>query len=330
MKNKIFDVVGIGELLIDFTQNSLSSAGNWIMEAHPGGGQPNTLAMLANLSRKTAFIGMLGNDIFYPYLIDALKQQNIDTSGVKQTHNADTTLAFVHTKADGDRDFSFYRRPGADTQLTSADINTNLIENTKILHFGTLSMTTEPANTATQHALSLANKHKVLRSFDPNLRIPLWDSLTHAKQKIIFGLQNCDILKISAEELEFITDIKNIEKAVALIQKTYNIKLITVTDGKNGSYGFWYDKNQNSTAFATAFTHLHTIDTTGAGDCFGACILHDILQSGFENITEKRLKSMLLFANAAAGLVTTRYGAFKSMPQLQEIHTILQNIIDID
>jgi len=232
------DVTALGELLIDFTQNGLSGQGNPLFEANPGGAPCNVLAMLSKLGHKTAFIGKVGDDFFGRMLRDSIKEVGIDDSGliVDKVH---TTLAFVHTAPDGDRDFSFYRNPGADMMLTRDEIPEELIKNSKIFHFGTLSMTHEGVRQATRAALETAKKAGVLISFDPNLRPPLWDDLETAKEQVLYGLDFCDILKISDNEIEWLTGISDFDAAVESIREKYNIPLILVSMGRDGSRAYY-------------------------------------------------------------------------------------------
>lgn len=320
----IYDVTALGELLIDFTQNGTSASGNWMMEANPGGAPCNVLAMLTKLNRKTAFIGQVGNDMFGKMLKERVSSLNIDVSNLVLSDEYNTTLAFVHTAPDGDRDFSFYRKTGADAFLAKKDVNAELIKNSRILHYGTLSMTNETVNEATEFALETAKLAGVLRSFDPNLRKPLWDSLEKAKERIWYGISMCSILKIAEEELEFITGEKNIESGVKKIRQKYEIPLITVTKGKEGSCCFYKKDKTELKAEVPTFKKVKTIDTTGAGDTFCACILHDILENGYESFTEERLTQMLTFANAASSLITTKKGALCVMPEKEEIEKLIE------
>ena len=210
------DVVALGELLIDFTENGTSAQDNKLFEANPGGAPCNVLAMLQKLGHQTAFIGKVGQDAFGRLLVDAVKEQGIDTTGVRYDDNVHTTLAFVQTAADGDRDFSFYRNPGADMMLTADEVDLSLVRNAKIFHFGSLSMTDKICENATKHAIAAAKEAGVLISFDPNLRKPLWKSMDDAKEKISWGLSQCDILKISDDEIEFMTGEKDIKTGCLL------------------------------------------------------------------------------------------------------------------
>ena len=199
------DVVALGELLIDFTENGKSKQGNPLLEANPGGAPCNVLSMLQSYGKSTAFIGKVGNDNFGHMLADTVKEIGIDISNLCFDDEVHTTLAFVHTYEDGDRDFSFYRNPGADVMLRPEEVKSSLIEDAKIFHFGTLSMTHKTSEEATRYAIEKAKEHGCIISFDPNLRPPLWSSLNIAKEKMDFGFRKCDILKISDDEVTFFT-----------------------------------------------------------------------------------------------------------------------------
>lgn len=199
---KKFDVVALGELLIDFTENGVSGQGNTVYEANPGGAPCNVLAMLNKAGRKTAFIGKVGQDIFGNKLKATLDEVGIDTSNLIIDEDARTTLAFVETFPDGDRDFSFYRNPGADMMLTEDDLHEDLIRDTKIFHYGTLSMTHDAVRNATKKAIDIAKESGAILSFDPNLRPPLWKTLDDAKEQVAYGLSKCDVLKISDNEIQ--------------------------------------------------------------------------------------------------------------------------------
>lgn len=230
-----------------------------------------------------------------------------------------TTLAFVHTKPDGDRDFSFYRNPGADMMLRKEEVMEELIKNSRIFHFGTLSSTHEGVREATRHAIDVAKNNGVLVSFDPNLREPLWDSLECAKQEIAYGLSKCDILKISDNEVEFMTGTDDYEKGAAILRETYKIPLMFVTLGKEGSFAY----SKDVAASAKPFLQEGTIETTGAGDTFEACALHYVLEHGLDAWTKEQLEELLTFANAGASIITTRRGALRVMPTADEIRRLI-------
>ena len=311
---KKFDVVALGELLIDFTENGISSQGNPIFEANPGGAPCNVLAMLQKLGKKTAFIGKVGSDMFGSQLTETVKAAGIDVTGLVSDKSVSTTMAFVHTLPDGDREFSFVRDPGADMMLRKDEIDVDIVSSAKIFHFGTLSSTHEGVREATRYAIDIAKESGALISFDPNLRPPLWDSLDNAKKEIEYGLSKCDILKISDNEIEFMTGSTDYDKAVRELMEKYNIKLAFATLGKNGSRAYFGDMQAEFGGF-----DVDTIETTGAGDTFCGSALNFILEHDINALTENDLKELLAFANAAAAIITTRRGALKVMPEKKEI-----------
>lgn len=320
MEHKLYDVIALGELLIDFTENAISPQGNQLFEANPGGAPCNVLAMLHKLGQKTAFIGKVGNDQFGLKLKEVLNSTGISTAYLYLDNQIPTTLAFVHTFEDGDRDFSFYRNPGADMMLTEQEVREEAIRSAKAFHHGTLSMTHEGVRNATKKALQLAKKHHLLITFDPNLREPLWENLADAKEQILYGLSQCDAVKISEEELEFVTGISDIKEAAFKIKEEYSIPLICVTLGKKGSIAFY----QDLVVERKPFLQQNTIETTGAGDTFCASMIHFILKYGLSNLDKEKLTEMLTFANAAASLITTKKGALCVMPSEQEVIQFIQ------
>ena len=311
---KKYDVVALGELLIDFTENGISTQGNPIFEANPGGAPCNVLAILQKLGKKTAFIGKVGNDIFGRQLTEVVKSAGIDVTNLVTDSKVPTTLAFVHTIAGGDREFSFIRDPGADMMLGKDEINADIVKSARIFHFGTLSSTHEGVREATRFAIDIAKENGVLISFDPNLRPPLWNSLEDARREIEYGLEKCDILKISDNEIEFMTGLTDYDKAVRELMEKYNIKLAFATLGKNGSRAYYGDIKAECGVFK-----VDTIETTGAGDTFCGSALNYILEHDINSLTENDLKELLTFANAAAAIITTRRGALKVMPEKKEI-----------
>lgn len=315
MSKKKYDVVALGELLIDFTQNGISAQGNQLYEANPGGAPCNVLAMLTKLGKKTAFIGKVGEDQFGYTLKAALEEVGINSDNLIFDKEVHTTLAFVHTFENGDRDFSFYRRPGADMMLTAEEVHEELIKASRIFHYGTLSLTDEKAREATKKAIQIAEDNNLILTFDPNLRVPLWPSLDMAKEQIIFGLGHCHVLKVSEEELEFITGIENIYAAVELLKTKYSIPLILVTMGQEGSAAFYKDIHIE----CPALLQKNTIETTGAGDTFFASVINFVLEYGLDDLSEHSLAEMLTFANAAAALITTKKGALRVMPEKEEV-----------
>ena len=317
---KTVDVTALGELLIDFTENGLSSQGNPLLEANPGGAPCNVLSMLQNYGRKTAFIGKVGDDMFGRMLTEAVKSVGIDTRGLKTDPVVHTTLAFVHTFENGDRDFSFYRNPGADMMLTKADVDERLIEESKIFHFGTLSSTDEGVREATRYAIDVAKKAGDVITFDPNLRPPLWRSLDDAKREIEYGLSKCDVLKISDNEVEFMCGTTDYDKGAQMLIDKYQIPLVLITMGRDGSRAYY----KGLRVEAAPFLQEKTIETTGAGDTFCATILHFVLKYGLDGFDEEKLKELLVTGNAAASIVTTRKGALKVMPTVEEIKKLIR------
>lgn len=317
MKN--YDVIALGELLIDFTENGTSPQGNPVMEANPGGAPCNVLAMLNRLGHKTGFIGKIGKDMFGDQLEAALKEVGIDTKGLKRDEDVHTTLAFVHTLEDGDREFSFYRNPGADMMLGEEDLEEDMIADCKIFHYGSLSMTDEVCRKASRKAIEIAKQSGAILSFDPNLREPLWKSLDEAKEQILYGMEHCNILKISDNEIQWLTGLEDYDAGIAVLQEKFDIPLILLSLGKEGSRAY----TKNLRVEQPAFRQENTIETTGAGDTFCACILHYIVSNGWKEYTEEELGDMLRFANAAAALVTTRKGALRVMPCKEEVEALL-------
>ena len=316
---KTYDTIALGELLIDFTENGVSAQGNPILEANPGGAPCNVLSMLSRLGHKTAFIGKVGEDAFGEQLEKALVEVGIDTKGLAKDQKVHTTLAFVHTKEDGDREFSFYRNPGADMMLSEEDLKEELIENCKIFHFGTLSMTHEGCRKATKKAIVMAKEAGAILSFDPNLREPLWDSLEDAKEQGLYGIEHCDILKISDNEIQWLTGLEDYDQGIRMIQEKYSVPLILLSMGKTGSRAY----TGNLRVERPAYVQKNTIETTGAGDTFGACVLHYVLSNGWHAYTKEELEEMLSFANAAAAIITTRKGALRVMPTKEEVEALL-------
>lgn len=314
-----YDVVALGELLIDFTPGAISDQGNPTFEANPGGAPCNVLSMLSRFGHKTAFIGKVGEDMFGRMLAGAITECGISAEGLRFDPDVNTTLAFVQKLPNGDRDFSFYRKPGADMMLREDEISEELIAGAKIFHFGTLSMTHPGVEAATRCAIEYAEKHGVLRSFDPNLREPLWKDLEDARKAIRYGLAHCDVLKISDNEIQWLTGETDFTAGVNALRAEFDIPLILVSMGPDGSRAY----TKELMVEVPACLNPNTVETTGAGDTFCACVLHDVLENGLETFTRERLEHMLNLANAAASIVTTRRGALRVMPAPEEIAAIL-------
>ncbi|MCD8132012.1 MAG: PfkB family carbohydrate kinase [Lachnospiraceae bacterium] len=320
MENKNRDVVALGELLIDFTDSGLSAQGNPLFEANPGGAPCNVLAMLQKLGRRTAFVGKVGEDMFGSLLRKVCEEAGICMDGLIADREVRTTLTFVKNAPDGDREFSFFRNPGADMMLKTQELPEDMLRDTRIFHFGTLSMTHEGVREATKSAVAMAKESGALLSFDPNLRPPLWPDMETAKEQIRWGLSQCDILKIADNEIEFMTGETDFDKGAAALKTEFpNLTPINVTAGAEGSYSYYGDEK----VYVPSFRLGGTIETTGAGDTFCACVLNYVLDHGLEGLTKENLRDMLRFANAAAYLVTTKKGAIKSMPERGQVEEIL-------
>ncbi|MBR5636974.1 MAG: carbohydrate kinase [Pseudobutyrivibrio sp.] len=308
---KRFDVIALGEILIDMAPGEVSAQGNDTFEACPGGAPCNVLSLLTKAGHKTAFIGKVGEDMFGHQLTDTIEEIGINTEGVVFDKEVRTTLAFVKKLPNGDRDFSFYRNPGADMMLNASEVKFDLIEDSKIFHFGTLSMTSECAKEATKKAVAFAKEKGLLISFDPNLREPLWADLEDAKAAIKWGMENCDILKISDNEVEFMTGLSDMEAGYKAIKEMSSAKQVFVTLGPDGSLGM-----ADGQLVKVAGVKMESVvDTTGAGDTFMGCALHYILEHNID-LSAEQVKELLTLANATAAKVTQVKGALKVMPEI--------------
>ena len=312
----MYDVVALGELLIDFACISQDSEGYPTMAAHPGGAPANFLAAVTKFGGKTALIAKLGNDSFGKRLTDTLLRSGIDTKGLVYSDEVFTTLAFVSFDACGEREFSFARKPGADTRLCFDEIDLSLIDEARVFHFGTLSLTDEPAREATRRAVEYAKTRGKLISFDPNLRKPLWKSLDDAKAQMLWGLENADIVKISNDEVEFLFGLVP-EEAARHILDSFSAKLVYISCGAEGCVY----ANANTLGFVPALRGLHVIDTCGAGDIFGGSAMWKLMQTGTspESLSDEQLKDIVGFACAAAGLSTEKSGGISSIPNIADV-----------
>ena len=317
----MYDVAALGELLIDFTCLSTDTDGYPTMAAHPGGAPANYLAALTKFGAKTAMIGKVGSDAFGRLLIKTLKGAGIDTRGMLVSDDVFTTLAFVTLDDSGDREFSFARKPGADTQLRFDEIDLGVIDASKVLHFGTLSMTNEPARDATYKAVEYAAGHGKLISFDPNLRKPLWDDLDEAKRQMLWGLGHADVVKISDEETEFLFGLAP-EEAAKHIVDSFGVRLVYVTCGAEGCFY----RTKTASGFVKALSGIAVKDTTGAGDIFGGSAMYGLLRAGGvpEKLTAEELENIVSFACASAGLSTTKAGGISSVPELGEVEAAMR------
>ncbi len=312
----MMDVVALGELLIDFATVSADGDGYPTMAAHPGGAPANFLAALTKFGAKTALLGKVGTDTFGKLLLSTLQKAGIETRGMIETDDVFTTLAFVTFDASGDRKFAFSRKPGADTCISFEELELSLIDEAKVFHFGTLSLTDEPARSATRQAVAYAKGKGKLITYDPNLRKPLWNSLEEAKKQLIWGLGQADVVKISDEEVEFLFGL-GVEDGADHILRNFPVKLVFVTCGADGCYC----KNAVAQGHVPSLKNIQVKDTTGAGDIFGGSAVWKLLQHGTDpgTMDEAVLRDVVRFACAAAGLSTTKSGGISSVPEYEEV-----------
>lgn len=312
----MIDVIALGELLIDFASQSTDKNGYPTLVANPGGAPGNFLAALNKYGAKTAFLGKVGKDTFGDLLVNTMSDAGIETKGILKDPNVFTTLAFVTFTPDGDRIFSFARKPGADTCLTKDEIDFALIDDAKIFHFGTLSLTDEPIRSATIEAVNYAKNKGKLITFDPNLRIPLWKSEDEAKKQILWGLEKADIVKISDNEVEFLWNCDEKTGAEKLLND-FNVKLAMITLGPKGCYL----ANKNHSIYMTC-PNVKPIDTTGAGDIFGGSAISQVLKLNKNPLefTEQDLLKIAAFASTASSLSTEIRGGIPSIPDIEKVN----------
>ncbi len=312
----MIDVVALGELLIDFATVSTDETGYPTMAAHPGGAPANFLAALTKFGASTALLGKVGTDTFGGLLLRTLQEAGIETRGMVQTDSVFTTLAFVTFDATGDRKFAFSRKPGADTCITFEELDLSLIDEARVFHFGTLSLTDEPARSATCQAVAYAKSKGKLITYDPNLRKPLWKDLEEAKTQLLWGLGQADVVKISDEEVEFLFGL-GVEEGAKHILERFGVKLVFVTCGADGCYF----RNNLASGHVPSLKNIQVIDTTGAGDIFGGSAVWKLLQTGKDpgELDEAQLREVVTFACASAGLSTTRSGGISSVPELSQV-----------
>ena len=311
----MYDVIAIGELLIDFTLDRVQEDGYPVMAAHPGGAPANFLAALAKYGKKTAMLAKVGNDALGRQLRATVEQVGIDNRGVVIADDAFTTLAFVTRDANGEREFSFARKPGADMLLREAEIDFSMIDAAKVVHFGTVCMTDEPARSTHCRVVEYARKAGKLVTFDPNLREPLWASLEDAKEQMLWGCGHADVVKISDNEVEFLFGT-SVEEGAKILLERYGVKLVFVTLGKDGCYF----ANGSGSGRVPGLTGIHVIDTTGAGDIFGGSAVSGLLETGKapEDLSVEEMAAIAGFACAAASLSTTKLGGIFSVPERAE------------
>ena len=314
----MIDVVALGELLIDFTCVSTDSDGYPTMAAHPGGAPANFLAALTKFGANTAFLGKVGSDALGKLLVGTLQQAGINTQGLIVSDDVFTTMAFVTLDDQGDREFSFARKPGADTCVTFAELDLSLIDQAKVFHFGTLSLTDEPARSATYQAVEYAKSKGKLITYDPNLRKPLWKDFEDAKKQMLWGLSQADVVKISDEEVEFLFGL-DVREGAEHILKNYPVKLVFVTCGPKGCFF----KNAAGEGMVPGLQGIKVVDTTGAGDIFGGSALWKLLQLNEDpgNLSAQQLTDVVRFACTSAGLSTTKPGGISSVPDYETVLT---------
>ena len=314
---KHYDVVALGELLIDFAPHSVNEAGYPVLSANPGGAPGNFLAALTKYGCRTAMIGKVGDDAFGKALVKTLEDAGIDARGIRIDPNVFTTLAFVSLDASGNRDFSFARKPGADTCLTPEEVDEELIADAKVFHFGTLSLTDEPAAGATRHAIELAKRHGALISLDPNLRKPLWKREEDAREAIEWSLHQADIVKISDEEIDWLWGFSPEEGAEKLLRE-YGVSLVYATLGPKGCYA----ANGTNRVTVQSPSGIHVVDTTGAGDIFGGSAMSQFIRCKKTpaDLTETELRRIVSFACTAASLSTQTHGGITSVPEYSDVN----------
>lgn len=320
----MYNVTAIGELLIDFTPSGADTSGVPLFSQNPGGAPANVLLMNARLGGRTAFIGKVGQDDFGRYLKNILTSNSIDATGIVMDPAVNTTLAFIQLSEQGDRSFSFYRNPGADMMLREDEVNTQLISDCEIFHFGSVSLTDEPSRSATLSAVNFAKKQGKIISFDPNYRPPLWKSRFLAKEEISHALSLADIIKVSEEEMAFLTGETDLKIGAETLAK-YGAVLILISLGHKGAFYFTPNHHRIIPTY-----NVNTIDTTGAGDAFLGAIHYRLRGKAghIATMDQDEIENIVLFANAAGSLTTTRKGAIPAMPTLQEIEVFQEMIIE--
>lgn len=302
----MIDILGVGELLIDFTP--MKSEEGQCFKPNPGGAPCNMLAMAKSMGAETAFVGKVGHDQFGITLKKTLEEAGINVQGLIMSDESPTTLAFVHLTDDGDRSFSFYRKGCADVMLYKEDIPHDLVDQAKVIHFGSLSFTDEPSKSTVLTLLEYAKSKGKLISYDPNFRPALWSSKEAAIEGMMLGMQYADMIKVSDEEAMLLTGESDYKIAA---RKLYDlgISLVTVTLGEKGSLYY----HQTGTGIVPGYKS-QVIDTTGAGDSFFGAVVSEILKVGFDNLDVSSIENALNIGNAAASIVIEGYGGIPSIP----------------
>ncbi|MBQ9299214.1 MAG: carbohydrate kinase [Clostridia bacterium] len=312
----MYDVIALGELLIDFAPQSVNEAGYPTLAANPGGAPGNFLAAVNKYGCSAAMIGKVGDDMFGRLLIRTLKTAGIETRGIVMDPDQFTTLAFVSLDAGGNRDFSFARKPGADTCLAPEEVEEGLFEGSRVFHFGTLSLTDEPAAEATRRGIELARDHGMLVSLDPNLRKPLWRNAEDARAAMEWSLCQADIVKISDEEIDFLWGLSPEEGARKLLEE-YGVSLVYATLGPKGCFA----ANAKGSVTVNSPAGIRVVDTTGAGDIFGGSAMSCLLKTGKapSQLDAEELRRIVAFACTAASLSTQAHGGITSVPALADV-----------
>lgn len=318
----MFDLVSMGELLVDFTESGYSQNGKRLFEQNPGGAVANVVCAAARLGLNTAFLGKVGNDSHGRFLAVTLAEEGVDTSGLVFTDEVFTTLAFVSLLKNGEREFSFARKPGADTCIRASELKTEVLTACKVLHVGSLSMTDEPAREATLHGVQIAKKAGARISYDPNYRAPLWKSEAEARQYMRSLLPYADVVKLSEVEAELLTGYSDPEKALdVLLEKGAAIAVVTLGE-KGAMFGI-----ERIRSLIPAFPAEQVVDTTGAGDAFwGAFLYCFIKEVPLTQQNAKQLTEYIRFANAAAMLCLGKRGGIPSLPTLPQINQLLARV----
>lgn len=315
-----YDVVSLGELLIDFAPHDVSEAGSPLFECNPGGAPANVLTAITRQGQTAAFIGKVGSDLFGSLLRDTLKKNSICSDGLVFDPDVRTTLAFVSLDETGDRSFSFFRNPGADIMLKQSEIRTDLLKDARIFHFGSLSLTHEPARSATRFAVEYAKRHGSVISYDPNLRPPLWPSLDHAKERILEFLPYADIVKLSDEEFGFLTGSGDYQANAAAFAEQYGISCLFVTLGAQGAFC-----HVNGHQLLCPTYNVKVVDTTGSGDAFIGAALVKLLPyiHDFSLITAEAMRQIMMYANASGSMTATKKGGIPAIPNRTTIEACM-------
>lgn len=315
-------VVCFGEMLIDFvpTVSGVSLAEAPAFEKAPGGAPANVAVAISRLGGSAAFVGKVGDDEFGYMLANILKQNNVDNSGVRFDYNARTALAFVTNRADGEREFLFFRHPSADMLLHESELDVELISKAKIFHYGSISLIDEPCKSAHLAAMKIAKNSGSILSYDPNLRLHLWPSAEAAREGIMSIWDQADIIKISEEEITFLTGAEDPNDDNVVLDRLFhpNLKLLIVTEGSEGCRYFTKEFRGR-----VAGVKVKAVDTTGAGDAFVGGILYGLASDPNLYKDEERLREALLFANVCGAVTVTKRGAIPALPTKEAVLNLL-------